>query len=84
MPTAEARAFFAEADRLLDALKDLHGREHALVARMRLATTRREFCNLHKEIAALQGVWLDLYAKHCEAIASYAAAVEVALEWQTA
>ena len=42
MPTPAARALFAEAQKLVETLRDLHDRQNALVEQLRFAPTREE------------------------------------------
>jgi hypothetical protein len=75
MPTPAARALFADAQKLTDALRDLQDREHALVERLRYAPTRGELTSLHERIDSMRGVAVDLSRQYAEAVDRYVAAV---------
>jgi hypothetical protein len=79
MPTAEARAIFAEAQQLVEALIILHDRQHAMVEKLRFASTAEALKTLHAQIGSMQAVSLDLSKQYAEAVDRYVAAVSNSL-----
>jgi hypothetical protein len=79
MPTPDARSIFAESQRLLEAMRSLHDREHVLMGRLRLATSINEVDTLVAEAAALASVWLDLRAQYSATVERYAASIKTTI-----
>jgi len=79
MPTPAARALFAEAQKLVDALRDLQDREHALVEQLRYAPTREELTALHERIDSMRGVAAELSRQYAESVDWYVTAVRDSL-----
>jgi hypothetical protein len=79
MPNPAARALFAEAQKLMDALRALQDREHALVEQLRYFLTREELTALHERIDSMRGVAAELSRQYAEAVDRYVDAVRDSL-----
>jgi hypothetical protein len=79
MPTPASRATFVDAQKLIEALRDLHDRQHALAERLRHARTVDELESLHAQLDSLQGVSAELSLHYAEAIDRYVAQVKQTL-----
>jgi hypothetical protein len=76
MPTPEARSIFADVQKLTDALRDLHQREHVLVEQLRYASTTGDLDALHKKIESVRSVSAELSRQHAATVDRYVAFVK--------
>jgi hypothetical protein len=67
---------FADAEKLIEALRDLHDRQRALAERMRHAQTVDELDLLHAQLESMQGVSAELSRHYAEAIERYVVEVK--------
>jgi hypothetical protein len=79
MPTPAARALFADAQKLMDALRALQDRKHALVEQLRYAPTREELTALHERVDSMRGVAAELSRQYANAVDRYVDAVRDSL-----
>jgi hypothetical protein len=76
MPTAEARAIFADAERLLAALRDLQTREYSLAGHLRYANDARELEAMENRLVSLRDLAAEIARQYASAIDRYAVAIK--------
>jgi hypothetical protein len=80
MPTPEARLQFAEAQRILETVHELHAQHQSLVERLREARTVAELGELHAKIEATRRVAEEMTQQYNRTVDEYVAQVRQTLD----